>query len=103
MKFEKLSELSLRLTIAMSTKHHSSCNVYLNPAPNELQNEFKTLFTADAVQFLVHLNLEFQSKIDALYTARYLRKYDLIKTPRVPKFLKTEVVDQDWKVAPVCE
>ena len=87
----------------MSLKNNIVHNVYLNSALKGLQEEFKTLFTDDAIKFLIQINLEFQSKVDDLYTTRYSRKYELAKNPRVPELLKSEITDLDWKVAPVSE
>lgn len=85
----------------MTGNKKEKINVYISLAPPGLEQEFQTLLTPEAISFLIDLNVHFQSKIDNLYIARLERKSTLKKTRKIPKFLKTDFIDNDWKVAPV--
>ena len=76
-------------------------NVYLSPAPAGLEEEFRILLSHEAIQFLVDLNLHFQDEIENLYTTRLEKKCLQKKTNKIPKFLKSNYVKDDWMVAPV--
>ncbi|XP_011494001.1 PREDICTED: malate synthase-like [Ceratosolen solmsi marchali] len=85
----------------MSENKKEYLNVYLSPVPVGLEQEFHTLLTPEAIQFLIDLNLHFRNKIEDLYLTRLERKFIQKKTHRIPKFLKSDYIKDDWKVAPV--
>jgi hypothetical protein len=85
----------------MSESKKAFFNVYLSPKPIGLVKEYYTVLTPEAIQFLIDLNLHFQNKIDDLYTTRLERKCIQKKTHRIPKFLKTNYINDDWKIASV--
>ncbi|XP_015590568.1 uncharacterized protein LOC107265528 [Cephus cinctus] len=76
-------------------------NVFLNSPPKGLEKEFNVLFTSEAIEFLTELVIQFDRKVEELYSTRLSRKCDFKNTPKIPKFLKSEITHQEWKVAPV--
>ncbi|XP_046738814.1 malate synthase-like [Diprion similis] len=84
-------------SVAPTKKH----NVFLASPPKNLKTEFDTLFTLEAIEFLVDLIEEFDDQVDQLYYARFIKKYKLKRNPKIPAFLDTDIVNSDWKVAPV--
>lgn len=87
----------------MTSSNGEKIDVYLSLAPPGLEQEFKTLLTPEAISFLIDLNLHFQHEIDNLYISRLERKSIQKKFRKIPKFLKTDYIENDWKVAPVSE
>lgn len=85
----------------MSGERKEKTDVYLSLAPPGLEQEFKTLLTPEAIRFLIDLNLHFENEIDNLYIKRLRTKSIRKKTRKIPKFLKNDYIDDNWKIAPV--
>ncbi|XP_063992977.1 malate synthase-like [Diachasmimorpha longicaudata] len=75
-------------------------HVFLNSAPKGLKREFDELFTPGAIEFMVNLMIDFEERIERLYSERLRRKSELKNTLRVLKFQAVEG-KADWKVSPV--
>lgn len=87
------------MNLSTGLKHH----VFLTSAPKGLEREFNDLFTSEAVEFLTDLVTEFDDRVDQLYYARSIKKYELKRNPKIPVFLKSDVVKNEWKIGPVGE
>ncbi|XP_012267964.2 malate synthase-like [Athalia rosae] len=88
-------------TLSNDAATASRPNVFLRSAPRGTGDEFNTLFTAEAIEFLVDLVTHFDRKVDQLYYARSIRKYELKQNPKIPKFFKSYVTKSKWEIAPV--
>lgn len=86
-----------------STSSVKMYNVYLSSPPKGLKKEFDDLFTSKAIEFLVDLVTEFNDEVDQLYYERNIKKYELKRSPKIPKFLITDASKTEWKIAPVGE
>ncbi|KAK6493771.1 malate synthase-like isoform X1 [Huso huso] len=80
--------------------------VELENAPQGLQHEHETLFTADSVCFLAELISTFDKQVDEILRHRVARKMELEQTGGLPGFssLTSHLrEDRTWRVLPVPE
>uniref|UniRef100_UPI00398F0348 malate synthase-like isoform X2 n=1 Tax=Pristiophorus japonicus TaxID=55135 RepID=UPI00398F0348 len=78
--------------------------VELEPPPPILKEEFQTLLTPEAIQFLAELVSTFDADVDEILQLRMVTKLDLDRHGGLPDFLPhTSHIreDQSWKVQPV--
>ncbi|KAK3564458.1 hypothetical protein QTP86_022630, partial [Hemibagrus guttatus] len=79
-------------------------NVEVVPPPPELQMEFETLFSTEAIQFLSDLCSRFQPDVDKVLKMRILRKVQLDLSEELPGFMEDTAHirnDPSWRVSPV--
>ncbi|KAK3535591.1 hypothetical protein QTP70_017124 [Hemibagrus guttatus] len=80
-------------------------NVEVVPPPPELQMEFETLFSTEAIQFLSDLCSRFQPDVDkVVLKMRILRKVQLDLSEELPGFMEDTAHirnDPSWRVSPV--
>ncbi|KAK7075803.1 Malate synthase [Halocaridina rubra] len=77
-------------------------DVEVEPPPKNMEKEYITLFTPEAVKFVAQLVKHFNNDVDLMLKERIRRKAHLDITGEVPAFTHDpEVHDKDWMVAPV--
>ncbi|KAG7202300.1 hypothetical protein KM043_018632 [Ampulex compressa] len=85
----------------MKVDKSASSNIFLNPPPKDLEKEFHTLLTSDAINFLINLVVQFESEINNLYNKRLGTRYVLNNAVKIPSFVKSAITESNWKIAPV--
>ncbi|XP_078066636.1 malate synthase-like [Mustelus asterias] len=82
----------------------TATGVELEPPPPSLKEEFQTLLTPEAIQFLAELVSTFDANVDEILRSRIIAKLDLDRRCGIPEFLpQTSHIreDQSWRVQPV--
>lgn len=91
-----------RIMLKKSTEALTKTDMFLNPSPRDLEEQFYTLLTPGAIEFLARLIARFDDDIDRLYTERLGRKYELQSTGQLPRFpVSSDVARAEWKVMTV--
>lgn len=79
-------------------------DVEIEPPPKGMEEEYATLLTPHAVQFVADLVRHFNDQVDMMMKERIRRKVELDITGALPRFSENpKVTKSDWVVAPVPE
>lgn len=83
--------------------------IFLNPPPQGLEEQYHTLLTPEAVKFLIRLTEKFDDDITALYTRRHNTKYQrileekilslkipILEAPYLKKY--SHILEAEWKI-----
>ncbi|XP_064077203.1 malate synthase-like [Macrobrachium nipponense] len=79
-------------------------DVEIEPPPKGMEEEYTTLLTPHAVQFVADLVRHFNDQVDLMMKERVRRKVELDITGALPGFSENpKITKSDWVVAPVPE
>ncbi|XP_070554000.1 malate synthase-like [Ptychodera flava] len=89
--------------LASSLKRLGITDVEVRAPPTGLENEYRTILTADAVTFVADLVRHFNSDVQKMLTARVVRKAELDTRGSLPDFSEDtiHIRESSWTVRPV--
>lgn len=92
-----------RQSLLDNLRQHGILDVELSGPPSCYEVEYQSLFTLDALIFIVELVRHFDSNVEQMLRYRSIRKLTLLDSGELPFFQpqSVEVRDKTWRVAPV--
>ncbi|KXJ28476.1 uncharacterized protein LOC110247968 isoform X2 [Exaiptasia diaphana] len=75
--------------------------VEISSSPVHLNDEYHTLLTHEAVQFVASLVRRFDNQVSEMLNQRQLKKLHFKKTNELPDFLDTTTTHRFWQISPI--